>query len=176
MEGKKPKILLSSLLFFITILFTQVLDAQELKGAFIMSSVGGIQNASNNVMAFHFNSNSECLTLQNGSAVLIGERAIGAFVVYCDKTSNIHTLGIKVYPNPVASFAQVKFITTPPLHEAFTYSIWTANGRMVKRGKATGAAIFKGLALDMRTESSGVYIIRIESATSSDVLKFIKAN
>ena len=84
------------MLFFISILFTQVLYAQELKGAFIMSSVGVIQNASNNVMALHFNSSSECLTLQNGSAVLIGERATGTFVVYCDKTSNIYTLGIKV--------------------------------------------------------------------------------
>lgn len=176
MEGKKLKSLLGSSLVFISILFTQALDAQELKGAFIMSSVGGIQNASNNVMAFHFNSNSECLTLQNGSAVLIGERATGTFVIYCDKISKIHTLGIKVYPNPVASFAQVKFIKTPLLYETFTYSIWTANGRKVKSGKATGAEIFRGLTLDMRTESSGVYIIRIESTSSSDVLKFIKAN
>jgi len=176
MEGKITKILLGSSLFFISILFTQVLYAQELKGAFIMSSVGVIQNASNNVMALHFNSSSECLTLQNGSAVLIGERATGTFVVYCDITSKIYTLGIKVYPNPVASFAQVKFIKTPPLYEAFSYSIWTANGRMVKRGRATGAEIFKGITLDMRTESSGVYIIRIESATTSDVLKFIKSN
>lgn len=176
MEGKKLKCLFGSILVFISILFTQALDAQELKGAFIMSSVGGIQNASNNVMAFHFNSNSECLTLQNGSAVLIGERATGTFVIYCDKISKIHTLGIKVYPNPVASFAQVKFIKTPLLNEIFTYSIWTANGSKVKSGNATGAEIFKGLTLDMRTESSGVYIIRIESPTSSDVLKFIKAN
>lgn len=176
MEGKKNKSFLVFLLFFLSILFTQESYAQELKGAFIMSSVGGIQNASNNVMAFHFNSNSECLTLQNGSAVLIGERATGTFVIYCDKISKIHTLGIKVYPNPVASFAQVKFIKTPLLYETFTYSIWTANGRLVKSGKATGAEIYKGLTLDMRIEGSGVYIIRIESTTSSDVLKFIKAN
>lgn len=176
MEDKKVRCLVVFLLLFVSILFKQESCAQELKGAFIMSSIGGIQNTSNNVMPFHFNSNSECLTLQNGSAVLIGERATGTFVIYCDKISKIHTLGIKVYPNPVASFAQVKFIKTPLLYETFTYSIWTANGRMVKSGKATGAEIYKGLTLDMRIESSGIYIIRIESSTSSDVLKFIKAN
>ena len=42
----------------ITFAFPQSIKAQEVTGAFIMSSVGGIQNMSNNSMAVTFSSNA----------------------------------------------------------------------------------------------------------------------
>ena len=50
--------------------FPQSVKAQELSGAFIMSSVGSIPNFSNNSMPIAFTSNSSCFNLQNGIAVL----------------------------------------------------------------------------------------------------------
>ena len=69
--------------FLLMLAFPRSIQAQELQGAFIMSSVGGIQNMSNNSMAVTFNSNVNCFHIQNGSAVLTGDRGTGLFSVNC---------------------------------------------------------------------------------------------
>ena len=70
--------------FLLILAFPRSINAQELQGAFIMSSVGGIQNMSNNSMAVTFNSNVNCFHIQNGSAVLTGDRGTGLFSVNCE--------------------------------------------------------------------------------------------
>jgi len=58
-------ILPANFLFF-ALAFPQCLTAQQLTGTFIMSSVGGIENISNNSMAITFISSATCLNVQNG--------------------------------------------------------------------------------------------------------------
>jgi hypothetical protein len=81
------------------IAFPQSLKAQQMTGTFIMSSVGGIENASNNSMAIAFNSSATCLNVQNGSAVLTGDRGTGNFAINCEVNNVFNSLGIKLYPN-----------------------------------------------------------------------------
>ena len=91
-------------IFFIVLLgmsFPKILDAQQQGGAFIMSSVGSLTNMSNNSMSVTFNSSAACLNIQNGTAVIIGDRGVGSFAINCDVTTHFNTLGIKMYPNPV---------------------------------------------------------------------------
>ena len=152
------------------------LQAQELTGAFIMSSVGGLQNMSNNSMAVTFISSAACLNVQNGTAVLTGDRGTGIFAVNCEVKSNYNTLGIKLYPNPVIASTKIKFINTPPLNELFNISIWGADGFKITSGKATGYELFQGMPLDFSMLQAGSYIIQIESDKYTDALKFIKAN
>jgi hypothetical protein len=80
--------------------FPQSLKAQLLTGTFIMSSVGGIENASNNSMAITFISSATCLNVQNGTAVLTGDRGTGNFAINCEVKTMFNSLGIKLYPNP----------------------------------------------------------------------------
>jgi hypothetical protein len=152
------------------------IQAQQLSGAFIMSSVGGLQNISNNSMAVNFISNAGCLNVQNGTAVLTGDRGTGIFAINCDVKSKYNTLGIKLYPNPVASITKIKFINTPPLNDQFNISIWGADGFRITSGKATGYELFQGMPLDFSMLNPGSYIIQIESEKYTDALKFIKAN
>jgi hypothetical protein len=76
--------------------FPQSIQAQQLTGAFIMSSVGGLNNMSNNSMAVTFSSSATCLNVQNGTAVLTGDRGTGNFAVNCEVKSKYNTLGIKL--------------------------------------------------------------------------------
>ncbi len=156
--------------------FPQNIQAQQLSGAFIMSSVGGLNNMSNNSMAVTFSSNAACLNVQNGTAVLTGDRGAGSFAVNCDVKSKYNTLGIKLYPNPVVATTKIKFINTPPLNDLFNISIWGTDGFKITSGKATGYELFQGMPLDFSMLQAGSYIIQIESDKYTDALKFIKAN
>ena len=158
------------------IAFPQSIQAQQLTGAFIMSSVGGLNNMSNNSMAVTFSSSATCLNLQNGTAVLTGDRGTGNFAVNCEVKTNYNTLGIKLYPNPVIATTKIKFINTPPLNDLFNISIWGTDGFRITSGKATGYELFQGMPLDFSMLQAGSYIIQIESDKYRDALKFIKAN
>jgi hypothetical protein len=156
--------------------FPQMLKAQNIGGAFIMSSVGTLQNMSNNSMAVSFNSSATCLNIQNGTAVIIGERGTGNFAINCEVNTKFNTLGIKLYPNPVTTSTRIKFINTPPLNDQFTISVWNTEGFKITSGKATGYELFQGMQLDLSMLPAGNFVIQIESEKYRDALKFIKAN
>jgi len=169
-------IVVAAIIPIIGLAFPQSIQAQELTGAFIMSSVGGLNNMSNNSMAITFSSSATCLNVQNGTAVLTGDRGTGSFAVNCEVKSKYNTLGIKLYPNPVVSITKIKFINTPPLNDQFNISIWGTDGFRITSGKATGYELFQGMPLDFSMLQAGSYIIQIESDKYTDALKFIKAN
>lgn len=154
--------------------FSKNTNAQELNGAFIMSSVGSIQNISNNSMAVTFSSNSNCFNIQNGTPVLIGERGTGLFANNCSVNTKFNTLGVKLFPNPVVVTTKVKFINMPPLTDQFSISIWNIEGYKMTSIKATGYDLYQGKLMDFSSLSIGSYIIQIESDNYLDVLKFVK--
>ena len=171
----KYLILSANILLFL-VAFPQSLEAQQMTGTFIMSSVGGIENASNNSMAVTFNSSAICLNVQNGTAVLTGDRGTGNFAINCEVNAVFNSLGIKLYPNPVGANTKVKFMKAPPLNDQFSITIWNAEGQQVGTAKATGFEIFQGKQIDFGSLSIGSYVIQIESEKFIEALKFIKAN
>jgi len=167
---------LPAIILLLLVGLPQSLKAQQITGTFIMSSVGGIQNASNNSMAIAFNSSATCLNVQNGTAVLTGDRGTGNFAINCEVNNVFNSLGIKLYPNPVGANTKIKFMNTPPLNAQFNITIWNSEGLQVGSAKATGFEIFQGKQIDFGSLSVGSYVIQIESEKYIDALKFIKAN
>jgi hypothetical protein len=148
----------------------------QLSPSFTMSSVGIIGNTNSNATSISFKSVANCLDVQSGIAVLNGTRANGQFVTNCDVSVKFNTLGIMLFPNPVLIATKVKFKNTPPLSEDFNLSIWTMEGAIVYTSKASGYNILQGVIVNMGQLVAGSYIIKIESATYADAIKFIKAN
>ena len=169
-------ILVIVIITIIAIAFPQSIQAQQLTGAFIMSSVGGLNNMSNNSMAVIFSSSATCLNMQNATAVLAGDRGTGNFAINCEMNAVFNSLGIKLYPNPVNTTTKVKFINTPPLTETFNLSVWTTEGALLSTRKESGYNLFQGINLDVSALGSGTYVLKIESENYVDALKFIKAN
>jgi len=169
-------ILVIAIIAIIGSAFPQSIQAQQLTGAFIMSSVGGLNNMSNNSMAVTFSSSATCLNVQNGTAVLTGDRGTGNFAVNCEVNTIFNSLGIKLFPNPVGANTKVKFINMPKLTEQFSISVWNAEGFQISSSKATGYELFQGKGMDFSSLIAGSYIIQIESEKYRDALKFIKAN
>jgi len=168
--------ILANIILFIVLSFPQSLKAQDLTGTFIMSSIRGIPNQSNNSMAVTFYSNAHCLNIQNGTAVLNGERGTGNFAIHCEVNMVFNQLGIILYPNPVDTYTKVKFIHTPPLNDQFSVSIWNSEGMIVGNATATGDEIFQGKTMNFSQLVAGTYLFQIESATYRDAIKFIKIN
>jgi hypothetical protein len=168
--------IVAAIISIIGLAFPQMLKAQELSGAFIMSSVGGLQNMSNNSMAITFSSSATCLNVHNGTAVLTGDRGTGSFAVNCEVNTKFNTLGIRLFPNPVTANTKVKFINMPPLTDQFTISVWNSEGFKISIAKATGYEIFQGKGMDFSSLITGSYIIQVESEKYRDALKFIKPN
>jgi hypothetical protein len=151
-----------------------ILQAQENNGAFIMSSVGAINNFANNSMALTFTSSSNCLNVQNGAAVLTGERGNGLFATNCEAITKINSLGIKLFPNPVSEFTKVKFTNTPPLNDNFIITILGLDGAKVANLNATGYELYQGKQINLSSLSTGTFFIQIESSKYIDAIKFIK--
>jgi hypothetical protein len=164
-----------SLGMLLVLSFPSMLDAQNNNGAFIMSSVGAISNFSNNSMAVTFSSSSPCLNVQNGSAVLTGERGNGLFVTNCETITKINALGIKLLPNPVSDITKVKFTNTPPLNDNFVITILGLDGSKIANLSTTGYELFQGKQINLSSLSPGTFFIQIESPKYIDALKFIKA-
>lgn len=164
------------IIYICTFGFSQKIEAQEKSSTFLMSSVGSLQNMSNNSMAVNFSSNVNCFNIQNGSAILTGDRGSGIFSIHCALPTVYNTLGIKLFPNPVVVSTKVKFINMPPLEDIFWISVWNTEGVKVNNIKSTGYEIFQGKILDFGLLSTGSYIIQIESEKFIDALKFIKVN
>ena len=172
-KGRYNNTLQTTLLLFLCFLTTQVFGQST---PFIMNTMGKLSGTNNSGLALNFKSNAACLDVQNGIAVLQGVRANGQFAMNCEVKMNFNTLGIKMYPNPVQANTNIKFINTPPLTQEFNLSIWNTEGFLVMTRKETGYTIFQGMTIDMSTLHAGVYVLKIESASFVDAIKFIKAN
>ena len=164
--------------YFLTVLLVMTLLAnkQAASQGFMMSSIGGFSGTSSNIAAINFKSVATCIDVQSGIAVLKGDRNNGLFAINCEVKMQFNTLGIKLYPNPVSNLTKVKFVNTPPLTEIFNLSVWTTDGAIVTARKETGYNLFQGLTMDLGNLTAGTYVLKIESASFVDAIKFIKAN
>ena len=130
----KYLILPANILLFL-VAFPQSLEAQEMSGAFIMSSVGGLQNMSNNSMAVTFNSSATCLNVQNGTAVLTGDRGTGNFTINCEVIAVFNSLGIKLYPNPANNQL---IIETGSANDKFSFTVYSIDGKLLNEKTISG--------------------------------------
>lgn len=155
-------------------LFPQGIKAQSISGPYILSSIGTIQNLSNNSMPINFASNLNCLQVNNGASLFVGKVSDGNFNPNCIVNARFNTLGIHIFPNPVSDYAKIKFTNTPPLTDLFSVSVWSVGGVQLQNFKHIGFELKQGKTIDFTMLGSGTYIIQIESSNSFDAIKLIK--
>ena len=174
---KNKSVMSKYLLLIFFSIFNFAIHAQTVSNIFI-SSNGGFKNMQSSGLPVQFKSTASCLSVQNGVAVLYGERGNGEFAFNCEVSLKFNTLGVKLFPNPVSSnnSTKVKFINTPPLTEIFNLSIWSTDGLFIMSKKETGYTIFQGINLDLGNIIAGSYVLKIESSNYVDAVKFIKSN
>ena len=165
---------------FITITCPTYLNAQTNASVisnplFMISSVGSFANTFNNSPTIQFKSTAACIDVQSGIVIFNGERGSGEFAVDCEVVTKFNSLGTKLYPNPVINTTKIQFKNSPTITEIYKISIWTTEGFLVNTRKATGLILTQGLNINVSELPYGTFILRIESATTLDAIKFIKA-
>lgn len=142
---------------------------------FMISSIGSFANTFNNIPAIQFKSSAACIDVQSGIVIFNGERGNGQFAAECELAIKFNSLGTKLYPNPVINTTKLQFKNSPNISETYKISIWTTEGLLVNTRKATGLNLTQGFNIDVSEFPYGTFILRIESATTLDAIKFIKA-
>jgi hypothetical protein len=165
---------------FVIIVYPNWLNAQNNASSisspiFMISSVGSFANTFNNSPAIQFKSTAACIDVQSGIVIFNGERGSGEFAVDCEVVTKFNSLGTKLYPNPVINTTKIQFKNSPTITEIYKISIWTTEGFLVNTRKATGLILTQGLNINVSELPDGTFILRIESATTLDAIKFIKA-
>ena len=165
---------------FIIIAHPAFLNAQTTPSSvssplFIISSIGSLANTFSNIPAIQFKSTAACIDVQSGIVIFNGERGNSQFAAECEVAIKFNSLGIKLYPNPVINTTKLQFKNSPNITEIYKISIWTTEGLLVNTRKATGLNLTQGLNIDVSELPFGTFILRIESATTLDAIKFIKA-
>ena len=161
--------------FLSVVIFPKLVKSQEMGGVFVMSSVGSIQNFSNNSMPVTFSSNIACLNIQNGTSILISENGNGSFEMNCKIAVKFNSLGMQLFPNQVSTESKIKLLNTPPTNESFVITVWGADGFKLIVEKTSGIEMKVGKTIDFSKLTPGTYVVQVESSNFLDALKFIKA-
>ena len=164
-----------SVLFLFATLISKSMQSQDIAHGIMMSSVGVIGNLSNNSMPIDFSSKNGCINIQNGVAVLIGDRSKGNFTISCKTPVKLNTLGAVLFPNPVVNKTTVRFSNKPLFDEDFMLTVWSIEGASLFSVRANGSELLLGKVIDLGGIASGTYLITVESSQYTDAIKFIKA-
>ena len=173
--NRKTCFKLVGVFFLMTTLVSKSTYSQDAHGI-IISSVGQIGNLSNNSMPIDFSSKNSCINIQNGVAVLIGDRSKGEFVISCKTPVKLNTLGAMLYPNPVTSKATVRLKNKPMIDEDFMLTVWSIEGASLFSERLNANELLLGKSINLGGLTSGTYLITVESSRYTEAIKFIKAN
>lgn len=152
------------------ICLTSKINAQN----FINSSIARMNGKANSSLAIQFKSIDKCIDIQNGVAVLNGERINGIFYINCKEEHTFNKLGLKFYPNPVYNMAKLQILHPPLNNEEFTISAWSTLGIKTFLKKETVENLYRGITINMSSLSAGPYVLVVESNKFLDAIKFIK--
>ena len=156
-------------------LLSKTIYSQDAHGI-IISSVGLIGNLSNNSMPIGFSSKNGCINIQNGVAVLIGDRSKGEFVISCKTPVKLNILGAMLYPNPVVNKTTVRLKNKPMIDEDFMLTVWSIEGASLLSERVNATELLLGKVINLGGLTSGMYLITVESSRYTEAIKFIKAN
>lgn len=117
-------------------------------------------------------------TGQSYTATSNGNYAVEVTVGNCTETSacsavaniglnELDNASISIYPNPSNGLFTVEINNNG---ESINYEISTVEGKMIREANNVSAASF---AIDLSTESKGIYLLKVSQATGSNVFKLI---
>lgn len=122
------------------------------------------------------NENRKCLRLNTGLAVYMAERGSGAFVLGC-RTSNVTPdVEIKLFPNPVYTYARLVSMALLSQESLLSITVLDAAGRVILALQRPADQLYAGITIEMNRLGAGSYFLRIDGKTIHRGIPFIKVN
>jgi len=120
--------------------------------------------------------NADCLRLNTGLAVYMAERGTGAFVLACKTNTETPDVEIKLFPNPVYTYARLVSMALLSQERQLTLTVLDAAGRTVMTLQRPSDQLYAGIVIEMSRLGAGSYFLRIDGQKIHRVIPFIKAN
>jgi hypothetical protein len=98
----------------------------------------------------------------------------GEFFASCLVNLDYIKLSIKITPNPVITFANIKFLNALQNDNKFTVAVFNNTGQPALMKEVSQDALLAGYKLDMSTLASGYYYIQIASSSIIQTFKILK--
>jgi len=98
----------------------------------------------------------------------------GEFFANCFVNSDFIKFSIKINPNPVTTYALIKFINKLQIDNKIKVSVYTNSGQIMSSFETTQDQMLNGYRLDMQALASGYYYIQISSSSILQAFKILK--
>ena len=159
-------------LTFILFIFLSINAYSQIGISYSIGSVGSMPNAST------FNapimiSGDNCFVVTNSIAKFWASKN-GEFFASCFVDLDYIKLSIKITPNPVVTFAYIKFANMLQNNNQFKLIVYNNMGQPSIMKDVSQDAFLAGYRLDMSSLASGYYFIQIASSSILQTFKILK--
>ena len=159
-------------LIFILFIFISIHTYSQIGISYSIGSIGSMPNAST------FNapimiSGDNCFVVTNSIAKFWASKN-GEFFASCFIDLDYIKLSIKITPNPVVTFANIKFTNMLQNDNQFKLIVYNNMGQPSITKDVSQDAFLAGYRLDMSSLASGYYFIQIASSSILQTFKILK--
>ena len=98
----------------------------------------------------------------------------GVFFANCFVNNEFIKFSIKITPNPVITFALIKFINKLQIDDKVKVSVFSNSGQLMLTKETTQDQLLSGYKLDMQSLAGGYYYIQISSTSILEAFKILK--
>jgi len=159
-------------LTFILFFFISISAYSQIGISYSIGSIGSMPNVST------FNapimiSGDNCFVVTNSIAKFWASKN-GEFFASCFVDLDYIKLSIKITPNPVVTFANIKFANILQNNNQFKLIVYNNMGQPSITKDVSQDAFLAGYRLDMSSLASGYYFIQIASSSILQTFKILK--
>lgn len=118
-------------------------------------------------------SGDNCIVVTNSIAKFWSSKK-GEFFASCFVDLDYIKLSIKITPNPVTTYANIKFLNVLQNDNKFKVTVFNNIGQPSITKEVSQDAFLAGYKLDMSTLASGYYFIQVASSSLLQTFKILK--
>ena len=160
------------IVIYILFLFAAFQAKSQINLSYSMMSLGAMPKISSYSNPVTF-SGENCFKVSNTLSKFWSSNT-GVFFANCFVNSDFIKFSIKINPNPVTTYALIKFINKLQIDNKIKVNVYSNSGQLMSTFETTQDQMLNGYKLDMQSLASGYYFIQISSTSILQAFKILK--
>ena len=160
------------LVLFILFFLLTINAFSQISMSYSIGSIGGMSKSSGYSTPILITGDN-CFKVSNNISKFWASKK-GEFFASCIVDLDYIKLSIKITPNPVITYANIKFLNMLQNDNKFTVVVFNNTGQPALTKEVSQDAFLNGYKLDMSSLASGYYFIQIASSSILQTFKILK--
>ena len=160
------------LVIFILLFLLTINAFSQISMSYSIGSIGGMSKSSGYSTPILITGDN-CFKVSNNISKFWASKK-GEFFASCVVDLDYIKLSIKITPNPVITYANIKFLNVLQNDNKYTVVVFNNSGQPALVKEVSQEAFLAGYKLDMTSLASGYYFIQIGSSTILQTFKILK--